>query len=267
MGTRATYQFNLSNDAGAAPVTLYCHWDGYPAGAAEKLLHALLDKEGRDPIASFIIGNKEQAMFASGHEAYGNTEYRYTITCSPDDKADLLITFDSYEGDQWNRTATNLPLQDFIADHYGIDLYREAVIYGPDRWHTNASIAENAMSSLDEVKSKIKRWEVDLSAGDIETPPLVFMNDLVERTKTETSLNGDNETYMTIRRALVQMYFEHLHGKPWGSIHQSHVNKLHDLINECAAEDPIMMMQIQSAQPPFKLKSKAAGQRARLEPQ
>lgn len=255
MATRATYQFNLNNDAGFAPITLYCHWDGYPGGAAEKLLHALMDKEGRDPIASFIIGNKEQAEFVSGHDAFDDTEYRYTITGSPDDKADLLVTFDSRDGDQWKRTDTNLPLHEFIADHYGIDLYREAVIYGPDRWHTNESITENAMNGLDEVKSAIKSWESAVSAGSIELSPLVAMNHLAERTKVETSLNDGIETYMTIRRALVQMYFEQLHGKPLDGIHHSHVDTFHNLINECADEDPIVMMQIQSAQPPFELKS------------
>ena len=146
-------------------------------------------------------------------------------------------------------------MQDFIADYYGIDLYRETVIYGPDRWHTNASIAENAMSGLDEVKSTIKNWEITVSAGRSEFSPLVAMNQLAERTKVETSLNNDIETYMTVRRALVQMYFEQMHGKPLDGIHHSHVDTFHDLINECAAEDPIVMMQIQSAQPPFELKS------------
>jgi hypothetical protein len=86
MATRATYQ--VENQ------TFYCHWDGYPAGAAyrfakmvealtvpsdkERNLDAVDDRRGGYAFA-FIRGNMDAEPTAD-HEEHGDTEYRYTLT-------------------------------------------------------------------------------------------------------------------------------------------------------------------------------------------
>lgn len=84
MSTRATYRFETKAGVPAynnvPPVTFYIHHDGYPEGAAFyfwQMHHA--DSKGGHFAARFLKGN-EGAEFTAGHDAHGDTEYRYTLT-------------------------------------------------------------------------------------------------------------------------------------------------------------------------------------------
>lgn len=85
MATRATYQFKT----GYTTSTVYIHWDGYLAGAAHYFNEALKLRGGnanevykeqkRDMFACFVWAN-DQATMTDGHEAHGDTDYRYDVS-------------------------------------------------------------------------------------------------------------------------------------------------------------------------------------------
>lgn len=89
MATRATYQID--------GMTFYCHWDGYPAGAAMRFVKAIAaltfanegkgieiygEARGGLPFA-FIRGNQDAEPTGS-HADHGDTEWRYTVTSNQD---------------------------------------------------------------------------------------------------------------------------------------------------------------------------------------
>ena len=76
MATRATYQIK----SGYNTATFYIHWDGYLQGAAHYFKDAieLTKVSKRDFLSCFVWANKE-ATLTDGHEAHGDTEYRYNI--------------------------------------------------------------------------------------------------------------------------------------------------------------------------------------------
>lgn len=73
MSTRATYKFM---SPGRPPVTVYIHHDGHPEGAATYVAAALA--LGPLTAENFIRANK-RAEITGGHDAHGDTEYRYTL--------------------------------------------------------------------------------------------------------------------------------------------------------------------------------------------
>lgn len=76
MSTRATYLFKRQH---GRDVAVYIHHDGYPEGAAGLyLLPAIEASSGYLTVEAFIRAN-ERAEITDGHEAHGDTEYRYTI--------------------------------------------------------------------------------------------------------------------------------------------------------------------------------------------
>lgn len=93
MATRATYEI--------CGTTFYCHWDGYPTGAAQRfaaMVKAMIvaDESEIDGIErrnggyafAFIRGVMD-AESTEGHEAHGDTEYRYTL--DRDDQDGMMI--------------------------------------------------------------------------------------------------------------------------------------------------------------------------------
>lgn len=79
MSTRATYRFQDE----FRDVTFYIHCDGYPEGAAD-YFRAMLDREGQmqsynHGLAEVFFRANETAEITSGHEAHGDTEYRYDV--------------------------------------------------------------------------------------------------------------------------------------------------------------------------------------------
>lgn len=125
MSTRATYSF-----VNGTTRTFYCHWDGYPAWAARRFRNALtasFPKEllGTDPgprawhnitdrprggfAFAFIRGN-EDAEPSSGHDAHGDTEYRYTYR----EKTGTIEVFSRNPAWEWKADG-KLHLADFIS--------------------------------------------------------------------------------------------------------------------------------------------------------
>lgn len=116
MATRATYQINRT--------TFYCHWDGYPTGAAQRfanMVKALTVPETGDrkfdPIEdrrggmefAFIRGNLD-AEPTKNHEYHGDTEYRYTLTEQADGSASIVVDEVNQE-----RTPDNRPFHRIFA--------------------------------------------------------------------------------------------------------------------------------------------------------
>lgn len=103
MATRATYQINKT--------TFYCHWDGYPTGAAQrfanmvKALTVVDEERNYDPIQdrrggfefAFIRGNLD-AEPTECHQAHGDTEYRYTLTVEGGGFAKIKVEKGYYGG-------------------------------------------------------------------------------------------------------------------------------------------------------------------------
>lgn len=91
MATRATYQIN--------GMTFYCHWDGYPTGAAQRFANMIAaltvaeegDRKTIDAIEqrrggfeyAFIRGNMDAEPTPS-HDEHGDTEFRYNLRASND---------------------------------------------------------------------------------------------------------------------------------------------------------------------------------------
>ena len=117
MATRATYQID--------DFTFYSHWDGYPSGAAARfwnMVDAMTQPEtgDRSKIAAlenrrggaafaFIRGNMD-AEPTDGHDAHGDTEYRYTVKTSREEHGRLFIDVDERRGDGWQRVTIGEPL-------------------------------------------------------------------------------------------------------------------------------------------------------------
>ena len=90
MGTRATYCFSSEYKPAT---TVYIHWDGYPDGAAAYLLNAIKhvchkgdsirEFSGLLTVETFIRAN-EGAEITSGHDAHGDTDYRYDVDLKSD---------------------------------------------------------------------------------------------------------------------------------------------------------------------------------------
>lgn len=106
MATRATYQID--------DTTFYCHWDGYPTGAAGRFA-AMVESmtqpsaKGIEPIAdrrggfafAFIRGVMD-AEPTDRHDVHGDTEYRYTVKTAPDGAATISVDAYSFDSDKWS---------------------------------------------------------------------------------------------------------------------------------------------------------------------
>jgi hypothetical protein len=121
MSTRATYEIDGT--------TFYCHWDGYPAGAAyrfAKMVEALNVPERSDRRTITAIEDRRGgATFAfirgvidaeptDSHSAHGDTEHRYRVTTGKG-AGELMIEHASrYPGERWGAWRAPEPLADFI---------------------------------------------------------------------------------------------------------------------------------------------------------
>lgn len=75
MSTRATYQFEAKH---CTTTTIYIHHDGYPEGAAD-YFYRLLISDARGCMAVRMIRANGGAELTDGHDAHGDTVYRYNI--------------------------------------------------------------------------------------------------------------------------------------------------------------------------------------------
>lgn len=93
MATRATYSVKERDYDETRQAVFYCHWDGYPAGAAVRFSNMVAamtqpddDGERLEPIKdrrggygfAFIRGN-DDAEPTKSHEWHADTEYRYEL--------------------------------------------------------------------------------------------------------------------------------------------------------------------------------------------
>lgn len=118
MATRATYQVEHQ--------TFYCHWDGYPSGAAQRFanmvaaltvpstregIDAVGDRRGGLPFA-FIRGNMD-AEPVKGRDEIGGTEYHYEVYASKEDNRVWIMVFQPKDDGGW-RMVNHKPLVDWI---------------------------------------------------------------------------------------------------------------------------------------------------------
>ena len=76
MSTRATYQIK----SGFSTATLYIHHDGYLSGAASYFKDTIdLMRIKRRPLLTCFLWANERAELTDGHDAHGDTEYRYDL--------------------------------------------------------------------------------------------------------------------------------------------------------------------------------------------
>ena len=125
-------------------MTFYCHHDGYPEYAAVRFARMIAaytvptvdgsfremeDRRGSLMFA-FVRGNLD-AQPTESHDAHGDTEWRYTIRFSQDQKLWTVIS----ETRNWEaagapsrwRNKQSIPLDRFIAEH-GADFQAEPVV-------------------------------------------------------------------------------------------------------------------------------------------
>lgn len=95
MATRATYQIGRT--------IFYCHWDGYPCGAAVRFAKMVQAKSAFSPDEieglerrrggwefAFIRGVMD-AEPTESHDAHGDTEYRYTLEASKSGVLTIMV--------------------------------------------------------------------------------------------------------------------------------------------------------------------------------
>lgn len=197
MSTRATYRFEGASDASdfhaIPPITFYIHHDGYPEGAAFYLwqMHHATSCD-REPAACFLRGN-ERAELTSGHEAHGDTEYRYTL------RGSTLTAYKRYgfgESERWDAFSVG-PWHEFVNEYgpgmvtdftplraiAGVYDYsgKNAVIYS--RPQITAAL-EKARAELESYRERfpqyvgniagheatVRRWERALDSYDAQDP-------------------------------------------------------------------------------------------------
>lgn len=104
MSTRATYQFTGQF---GFKVTFYIHSDGYPAWAHRYFHNAITNAaKAKGGLAEAFFRNNPEAEFTAGHDAHGDTEFRYTVQLDDNGRArDLRVearnwtaTDDSWKG-------------------------------------------------------------------------------------------------------------------------------------------------------------------------
>ena len=110
MSTRATYQIK----SGFSTATLYIHHDGYFQGAASYFKDTLdLMRITDRPLLPCFLWANERAELTDGHEAHGDTEYRYDL----EKKTGIWIVAAykrrSYDSDQFDMKWMG-PLSDFV---------------------------------------------------------------------------------------------------------------------------------------------------------
>lgn len=76
MSTRATYQFRAEH---GYQTTLYIHYDGYLSGAASYFAAACRHPNKRGTLADRMLRANDVAEITMGHDAHGDTEFRYTV--------------------------------------------------------------------------------------------------------------------------------------------------------------------------------------------
>lgn len=133
MATRATYKIE--------GMTFYCHWDGYPEGAAARFhnMIAALTQLQTDPALmsfepvkevrggaafAFIRGNLDAApAHLNAHDGHGDTAFRYTLEESSQHGFTVTMesrTYGSFD-ERWKAHPAE-PLVDFVNRHCAAEM-------------------------------------------------------------------------------------------------------------------------------------------------
>ena len=167
MSTRATYQIE--------DMTFYCHHDGYPEYAAVRFARMIAgysvptvdgnfreieDRRGSLMFA-FVRGNLD-AQPTESHDAHGDTEWRYTIRFSQDQKLWIVVS----EARDWEvvgtasswRSKQSIPLDQFIAEH-GADFEAEPVVQFHFENGTHIATAKAAARIAHNLDMQASRFE------------------------------------------------------------------------------------------------------------
>lgn len=156
MSTRATYLFEADLSNCRPAVCFYIHHDGYPEGAAEYFLAALLHTNERGGLAERFIRANENAEFTGSHQAHGDTEFRYTVNPDYTLLAEARVGFSN----EW-RTHFYGNLLDFVEAKNGTKLIRHQ-----GRVYDFASACQQVTQRLDYVSHALKKnWVGNASSS------------------------------------------------------------------------------------------------------
>jgi hypothetical protein len=109
MSTRATYQFT-SRSKGTH--TFYIHHDGYPEGAAEYFFRAIAfnDQAAHSGLPERFFRANPRAEFTRGHDAHGDTEFRYSLEFDENNRLTLFkVEASSISDDTWRTVFSGGP--------------------------------------------------------------------------------------------------------------------------------------------------------------
>ncbi len=116
MSTRATYLFKAHDWHPA--VCFYIHHDGYEDGAAAYFLNAIvLSQSGNGGLADRFHRANDRAEFTKGHDAHGDTKYRYTVTLG--EQGEPMLKADKRRMDDSWTPCYQGTLREFINAHTG----------------------------------------------------------------------------------------------------------------------------------------------------
>jgi hypothetical protein len=154
MSTRATYEVNGQ--------VFYCHWDGYPAGAAQRFanmiaaltapergtrkeIDAIAERRGGAAFA-FIRGNDDaEPAHRGSHEGHGDTEFRYNV--DKHTEHGLAIQFEARRWNsepQWRGFGSWMPLAEFINTKRDKDWNVPTIVTVTDIWTKRLATIDDA---------------------------------------------------------------------------------------------------------------------------
>lgn len=110
MSTRATYLFDQTSMQPA--VCYYIHHDGYKEGAACYFRNMLNAANGRGGYAAAFLRGNYNAEFTGGHNAHGDTEYRYTVAADGSLRVDNRVP-----GGEWKSAYIGGKVWQFVNEY------------------------------------------------------------------------------------------------------------------------------------------------------
>lgn len=233
MSTRATYQFNLDE---SPPICFYVHHDGYPSGAAEKLLPTLINRDSGGMAESFLMASSK-AKFIYSHDSVGGTEFRYTVSGtfeSPKLSYSSRIYGDDLE--DWVVLADDMPLNEFIAEQLAIDLFKLDFDLGVCGWFTANGIQTELMRRAGEAQ---KRFDNGHGAAR-------EVLELESVSKKLSTLVGDPNLYTLGLKIAAEMYIENHKSFNDRTMNDDDRQELIEIIQAATQSDMILKSKLQN---------------------
>jgi hypothetical protein len=182
MATRATYEIEGK--------TFYCHWDGYPAGAMDRLSNMVAADTGRGGLPfAFIRGNFD-AEPADSHDHHGDTEFRYLVYKNHGAAHDKPHDFLTIYARCWTADRWQVLYGGFL--HDCINLFaKEPVAFFDGQLRTQTWLAHESVEYLGK----------DVRA--IDAGRVARLDEAVARASSRT---GARQAYDIIRHAIMQKH-------------------------------------------------------------